>query len=336
MRRQRFDRLAEALLVGQERAALLQQVLDPGALEWLQLAAQGGRDQIIQRGVGRAGQRHQPGGVRVLLPDLLQAIERLGRHPRPVLGDEPVEVRHPEWIGNRSPAAGRARDRLARAPATGHAVQSPERLQHPGVVPGREHERRLLVDLGQLEHRRRRRSPRLERRHAPCCGMADPALQRFRVDRPPGLERERQARAASARCRSLAQRAREALVVAEQQEHRSRAGAVDLDRSAPGRGALDPTLDLRIDRARRRAAPSSYAIGTPSAWVAATATEPAGPSSSSSAAYPGQCASERRVLRGDQDPLAAAAIAPQLDVVRRRRHRGLDARTGGAHDLRHA
>ena len=74
-----------------------------------------------------------------------------------------------------------------------------ELLHHPEVVPGREHERGLVVDLGQLEHRRRRRPPGLERGHAPLRGMADPALQRCRVDRPPGLQRQRQARAPSAR-----------------------------------------------------------------------------------------------------------------------------------------
>ena len=49
-RGERLDRLAEALLVGEKRAALSEQVAHPGALKRLQLAAQTGD---VQVGVGR-------------------------------------------------------------------------------------------------------------------------------------------------------------------------------------------------------------------------------------------------------------------------------------------
>ena len=181
----------------------------------------------------------------------------------------------------------------------------------PRSCPGREHERRLLVDLGELEHGRRRRLSRLERRDAPpggwliqpCSGCASIARHDSSVSgrlAPP-----------SARARAIAQRRRQALVVAEQQEHRRLARPVDLDRAPPGGGALEPALDARVDRPQRRARPAAPRSGRRRPATAASATEPAGPSSSSSP------------LGGGQRPSAAArarrAIRIQLRP-RRSRH----------------
>ena len=70
-RRERLDRLAETLLVGEERAALGEQVADPRALERLQLAAEGGCGLVIERCFGRARQRDEACGLGVLLADFL-------------------------------------------------------------------------------------------------------------------------------------------------------------------------------------------------------------------------------------------------------------------------
>ena len=121
-----------------------------------------------------------------------------------------------------------------------------ELLEQPWLVAGREHERRLLVDARELEHRRGRRAPVAQRRYAALAGGADPALE-LAVDQPPGLERQRERRAPRGARRSLADRPRQARDGAEQHEQRLLAGAIDLDVPAPGGGALEPTRDARVD-----------------------------------------------------------------------------------------
>ncbi len=101
-RRQRLDRLAQPLLVGQERPPLLQQIGDAGALKRLQLAAelrQRRRRCRPERRVGRRRERHEPRGAGVLLADLLQYNERLRLDPDVALGQEAVELLHAEGIG---------------------------------------------------------------------------------------------------------------------------------------------------------------------------------------------------------------------------------------------
>ncbi len=269
--------------------------------------------------------------MRVLLADLLEAREGVGRHPRAVCGDVLVELRHPEWIGG---------DRghhlvlvLSASPrASRRAGQPCEFIQHPEVVPRGEHERWLLVDLGEVEHGGRRRLPCLERRHAPFGRAADPSFQRLSIDQPPRFERQGQGRAPSAGPRTISQRGREALVVSQQQEHRGLARPVDLDRPAPGGGALEPALDRRIDRARVEIG-EQFRDPDRARLDGGQPHRPGGTVHQLKPDRLRQRARERGLLGPDQDPAAASAIAAQLDVVGERRHRRLPASCRSKHDF---
>ena len=181
---------------------------------------------------------------------------------------------------------GSARDRgqpvvlvlAASGRASPHAGELRKLIQDPKVVSRREHERRLLVDRGQLEHGRWCGLPGLERCDAPLGGMADPALQRLRINHAPRRERERQARAAPAGARALSERRREPLVVAQQQEYGRLRGpstsivprqVVVRSSQRSTYGSTDPTSSSA----------SSSAHWTAFAWTAASSTDPAGPSS---------------------------------------------------------
>jgi len=95
-RGERLDRLAEPLLVGEERAPLGEQVADAGALERLELAAEAGD---VQLGVGGAGERYETCGACVLLADLLQQLQGVGLDPDGAVGEELIERGHAERVG---------------------------------------------------------------------------------------------------------------------------------------------------------------------------------------------------------------------------------------------
>jgi hypothetical protein len=94
--------------------------------------------------------------VGVLLADLLKQRERLGRDPGFVLGKEAVELRNAERIGadRREPGVlartrGSALDAAVGPTALG-ARECREGVELRGVVAGREHERRVIVQRGAL------------------------------------------------------------------------------------------------------------------------------------------------------------------------------------------
>ncbi len=145
-RRERLDRLAEALLVGEERAALGEQIAHPGALERLQLAAEPGH---LERRLGRGRQRHEAGRARVLLAHLLQQ-----RSSASGATQIRCAARKPSSSGTQKGSAriaeGSPRVLVARAPARpptpeSRPVSAANAAQQRRVVAGRQHERRLLV-----------------------------------------------------------------------------------------------------------------------------------------------------------------------------------------------
>src|SRR5207248_7477018 len=131
------------------RAPLGQQVAHARALERLQLAAEPGH---IQRCVCPRRERYQAGGVGVLLADLLQQRERLGRDPGFVRGKEAVELWNAERIGadRGEPRllAGAPGDALGAAvgPTVRGARECREGVELLGVVAWREHERGVIVE----------------------------------------------------------------------------------------------------------------------------------------------------------------------------------------------
>ena len=119
-RRQRFHGLAEALLVGEKRTALLEQVLDPGALERLQLAAEcagpnpGRRRSRRTAPPARRRERAPPGSVAggpaPRAPPTARARRGTDRDPAPRTDRQ------------RSPAAGRARRPVRSRPDAGRST----------------------------------------------------------------------------------------------------------------------------------------------------------------------------------------------------------------------
>ncbi len=114
----------------------------------------------LDLGVLGLRERDQPRRLRVLLADLLQQAERVGVDPRLVLGQEGVELGHAERVG-----VDRRQQRVLVASRPGLAARRQRTRQRgecellAGIVSRREHEGCLLVNLGELQHRRRRGPP---------------------------------------------------------------------------------------------------------------------------------------------------------------------------------
>ncbi len=217
-----------------------------------------------------------------------------------------------------SPAQGGA-PQDAPAAARGHgqqrAAQRGERPHPRGVMALGQHERLLLVRIRDFEDRRRRWPPILERRDAAFGGGAGPGVERAHL--PPGLERQRDRRAARRGACALAQRPRQAPLVAEQHEHRrlARGGrGSHLDVPAPRRRPLQPGAHTRVD---------AHVLDVleqlrQQLGVVLDRRQPERPGLTLLRAQSearGEHASEVRALGGEQDPVLAAAVAAELDVV---------------------
>ena len=134
--------------------------------------------------VAGARQCHETGAPGVLLTDLLQQLERLGRDPDLARGQEAIELGHAERVGaNRGEPSVLALLAAPRAPRQ-RSRQGGERLEQRRLVTGREHERRVLVHGRELEYRRRRRPAIRERRDAAPRSPTDPAVELL-LDQPP-------------------------------------------------------------------------------------------------------------------------------------------------------
>ena len=201
------------------------------------------------------------------------------------------------------------------AAAAGGRKRAGERgeLRQPrGVVTGSQHERRLLVHARALEHGRWRGASVLERCHAAPRGGADPRVER--VHRPPRRERERDADAAGHAGGALAQRRRQAPLVAQQHEHGRLVRALDFDVAAPRSRARQPRGHARVDAdvldvLQQRCQRLGILLDCGQAHGAVGSVERCEPCTSS------QRPRERRALAGDQDPVLAAAVAAELHVV---------------------
>ncbi len=195
-RGERLDRLAEPLLIGEEGAALGEQVAHACALEGLELALEGGD---IDVGIGGGGERDEPGGAGVLLADELQLHQRFRLDPHFPVGEEAVEFLHAEGIGaDRGEVAVlggvRAGAQLGGAgPAgmwVGGARKGAEGIKSRRVVARGEHECGVLVDRRHFEHRGRGGAAFLQGGHTPSGRCAVGAAQGG-LDDAPGVECER-------------------------------------------------------------------------------------------------------------------------------------------------
>ena len=320
-RGERLDRLAEALLVGEERAPALQQVGDPGALEGLELAAEAIH---VELRVVSGRQLDQPGRAGVLLARLLEQLERAGLHPDAVLVEEAVELGDAEGVGadrGQRSVVGARRARICAAARRGagardeRTVEARELVQQLRTVAGRKHERRLLVDRGAFEHGRRRRAPVLERLAAAARRRADPAVE-LGARQAPRLERQRQRRTAGRLHRSLADRARQPVGLAEQHQPRllPRArGSLDVDVAPPAADAGEPRAHALLDR-RVLEVGEHFLQRLRVALARCQPHAPAGALGVAQAGAPRQSSDERRPSPGDEDPVLAAAVSAELDV----------------------
>ena len=138
-----------------------------------------------------------------------------------------------------------------------------------------------------------------------------------RAHQPPRLERQRNRRAAQGGARVLAQRARQPPLVAQQHEHRQLArGGRDsyLDVPAPGPRACQPGGDTRV-HAHILDVLEQLRQGL---GVLLDRRQPERAGRALERAQPGACGEhtgEVRALGRDQDPMLAAAVAAEFDVV---------------------
>ena len=324
-RRQRLDRLAKPLLVGQEGAPLLQQVGNAGALERLQLATETRQhaDAAASSAASVAAESAtSPAARACLLADLLQDHKRLGLDPDVALGQEAVEFLDAERIGaDRRQLAVVAPARERRACSGDRSVwrgaaQPAERVELRGVVAGSEHERGIVVDGGQLQHSGRRRAPFLERGHTAASSGACEAAHVL-LDGLPRLERQGNRHAAGRAERTFAQLGRQADGIAKQKEHGLIGLAGDVDRSAPGGRASQPPLHARIDAGQLELLEQLH--DQMRVMLDGRQREsPLGPLERAQVAARGKRAGERSVIGRDQHPVLLAPVALELHVVAHR------------------
>src|SRR2546421_3997948 len=161
--------------------------------------------------------------------------------------EEPVQRRHAERIGAHRRQAGMLETaRAAGGIASERTLQCRELRQQRRLMSRCKDECGLLVDARQFQHGRWRWPTLSQRCDTSLGGSAHPALEPT-VDEPPGLVRQRERRASRRALRQLTDRPWETGDVAEKDEAWLLAGPIHLDVAAPGRGALEPTRDARID-----------------------------------------------------------------------------------------
>ncbi len=311
-RRERLDRLAEALLVGEEGTALLEQVADSCPLEGLQLARQSGH---LERGIGCSGELHKTRRGCVLLAHLLQQLERLWLHPDRAGRKEGVELGHAEGIGadRGEPGVLVGASRPSLHARRQYTAQRGEAGEERLVVAGGEHEGRLLVHCGDLEHGRGHGTPVAESGHAALGGTAHPAVE-TRLDQLPGLEGQRDGGSPVDRRGLLPQRCGQTLGIAEQQEDGVLARSLHVDVAAPCGRPLQPGRDPRVDGDVLEMGEERHEL----LRVAFVRRQPKGSLGSLERAQvglSGEDAGERSMLRADEDPVLAVAIATELHVI---------------------
>ncbi len=163
-RGERLDRLAEALLVGEEGAAGIEHVADAGPLERLQLAAQSRGRRLQRRRLGRARASDLRGGARVLLAqpaqgalgreadlDVVQADEVLQRLQQPrVDRDGPLALAAGQVVEGEP--GGRVPQHLQPQPRALDAVgpDQPRRRRHVAQLQRRDGAVGGGVELGRL------------------------------------------------------------------------------------------------------------------------------------------------------------------------------------------
>ena len=233
-RGQRLDRLAEPLLVGQERPPRLQRVGDARALERPQLAAERGLD-LQRRPVVRPRAADVDDRAVVLRP---QAVEHVGG-VRPDLDAEPAQV-----VLERLEQVGVDRQRAAVRLAGGQLEEGGDRLRVPVHV---ELEPRLPHALDQRQRGRRRLEPDPQPLGA-ARGTLVEARALHLVERLRDLRVERQPQPAAARVGQRRQLLRQ---LARDRLEREAPGAAELARAHAPDPAGDrlgqPRLDLRRD-----------------------------------------------------------------------------------------
>ena len=265
-------------------------------------------------------QLDQARGLRVLLANLLQQGQRLGRDPGFVGGEELVELGNAERIGadrGHPRVLARSPHRVSPAAVAGlsgcGAAERGEGLELRVVVAGCEHERRILMQGGHLQHRGRYGPALAQRGDAALRAGADPAAQPS-VHQPPRLERQRHGRPARDGDGSFAQLARQARGSSEQQEHGLLLWPLDLDRARPGGGARQPALHARVD-------PVDLELGDQLrdrfgvVLDGGQRKRRVGPVQRAQVAAAGKHAGERRVDGVDHDPVLPAPVAAQFDFV---------------------
>ena len=154
-RRQRLHGLAEALLVGDERAPARQGVAHARALEGVQLAAE---RKVLELGVVGVRERHGLRRALVLRHQLLDQLLRRLLHEHARMGlDELRELRRECRVGrHRHSPGGVAQEEAARPVHRVRLGQLPE-VGRRGAVPDVEEREMRLAVLAHLERQLRRR-----------------------------------------------------------------------------------------------------------------------------------------------------------------------------------
>jgi hypothetical protein len=143
--------------------------------------------------------------------------------------------------------------------------------------------------------------------------MADPAAQPA-VHQPPRVERQRNGCPAGRAHRLLAQLARQACGLAEQQEHGLLVRARDLDCARPGGGTHQPALHARVDPVDLEFCDQ---LGDRLAIVldGGQRERRVGTIQRAQVGSAGEHPGKRRMRGGDHDPVFPAAVAAQLHIV---------------------
>ncbi len=257
-----------------------------------------------------------------MLADLLQDHKRLRLDPDVALVQEAVELLDAERVGTDTgeltvvaPARVRRAYSGDRSVRRGTA-QRAERVELGGVVPGSEHECRIVVDGGQLQYRGRRRTPFLERGHAAASGGACEAAHVL-LDRLPGLERQGHRHATGRADGAFAQLRGQPDRIAKQKEHGLIGLAGDVDRSTPGGRTCQPALHARVDSGQLELV-KQLRDQVRVALDGRQRKGPFRPLERAQIAASGKCAGERSVLGRDQHPVLLAPVALELHVVAHR------------------